>query len=189
MRMIRGIFNSCIEGVVKRFTASGHVGETFTSREYMQHYGFTSRPLEGAEGVLIDAGNHIVMIASEDRRCRVAVEAGEVCIYTDEGDHIRLKRDKEIYIKSGNKLTAEIENEANITTKKLNAEATESAVVRSPLVNLEADSVTMGAYGAGGMSAVITGDITLVGNLDVTGSITATGTIMDAEGNTNHHSH
>jgi phage gp45-like len=137
--MIRGIIQTVFEGVIKRFTASGRPDETIANREYFQHYGFSSRPLAGAEAIIIKEGNHIVMIASDDRRYRIALEDGEACIYTDEGDHIRLKRGKEIYIKSGNKLTAEIENEVNITTKVAVVTASTSCQVNSPLINLGGD--------------------------------------------------
>ncbi len=51
--MIRGIIESGVEGLIKRFSALGRQGESFTSREYFQHYGFTSRPLVGAEAIII----------------------------------------------------------------------------------------------------------------------------------------
>ena len=188
--MIRGIVQSCIEGVVKRFTATGRSGESFTSREYMQHYGFSSRPLAGAEAVLIQDGNHIIMIASEDRRYRIGVEAGEVCLYTDEGDQIRFKRDKEIYIKSGNKLTAEIENEVNVTTKSATVNASESLKLMSPAIILQCDSLSIVSYdGSGSAGAALRGDFGLNGSLTATGNIAAAGTIIDESGNTNHHSH
>ena len=142
--MIRAIIQSVYEGVIKRFTASGRADETFENREYFQHYGFTSRPLSGAEAILIKDGNHIVMIASDDRRYRIAIENGEVCLYTDEGDHIRFKRGKEIYIKSGNKLKADIENDVEINTKRINATASESAAITTAILSANAStSVTV----------------------------------------------
>lgn len=134
--MIRAIIQSVYEGVIKRFTASGRADEVFTSREYFQHYGFTSRPIAGAEAILIKDGNHIVMIASDDRRYRLAIEDGEVAIYTDEGDHILFKRGKEIYIKSGNKLKADIENDVEVNTKNAVVNASVKATVVSPEINL-----------------------------------------------------
>lgn len=180
--MIRGIIQSVIEGTVKRFSATGRSGESFTSREYMQHYGFSSRPLSGAEAVLIRDGNHIVMIASEDRRYRVGLEGGEVCLYTDEGDQIRLKRDKEIYIKSGNKLTAEIENDVNITSKTATVTASDLIHLKSKAIVLECESLNI--LSSSGSSAA-----TLKGDFALEGSLTATGSIIDTGGNTNHHTH
>jgi phage baseplate assembly protein V len=143
--MIRGIVQSVIEGMVKRITCSGRSDETITNREYFQHYGFSSRPLAGAEAILIQEGNHIVMLASDDRRYRIGIEAGEVCLYTDEGDHIRFKRGKEIYIKSGNKLTAEIENEVNVTTKAAKLTCETAEVIASTSAELTSPEVTITA--------------------------------------------
>lgn len=162
--MIRATIQSVIEGAIKRFNAAGRPGETFTSREYMQHYGFTSRPLSGAEGVIINQGNHYILVATDDRRYRVAIEAGEVCLYTDEGDQIRLKRGKEIYIKSGNKLTIEVTNDIVATAKRINMTGSESITLAAPTVQVQ-------------------------GALSSTGNITTQGSVTDTTGNTNHHTH
>ena len=137
--MIRAIIQSVYEGVIKRFSASGRADEIFTNREYFQHYGFTSRPLSGAEAIIIKEGNHIIMIASDDRRYRLAIEDGEVALYTDEGDIIHSKRGKEIYIKSGNKLKADIENDVEINTKNAVINASVKCQVNSPEINLSGD--------------------------------------------------
>lgn len=193
--MIRAVIQSVIEGAIKRFSASGRPDETIENREYMQHYGFTSRPLAGAEAVVIQEGNHIVMIASDDRRYRIGIEAGEVCIYTDEGDHIRFKRGMDIYIKSGNKLDADIANDVVVAAKRLDAHASESAVLRAPVVTLKADAITMETYSGQTPLAILKGDmrlegnIEIIGNVDTTGNIGASGTIIDGGGNTNHHTH
>lgn len=133
--MIRAIIKSVVEGVVKRFSATGLIGQDIDNREYLQHYGYTSRPLEGAEAIIIRDGNHIVMIASDDRRYRISLEAGEVALYTDEGDKIHLKRNRHIEIIGGEKITA--------TTKVAEITATTSAAITSPVVTITAaDSVT-----------------------------------------------
>jgi len=162
--MIRATIQSVIEGAIKRVTAAGRPGETLSDREYMQHYGYTSRPLAGAEGVIVNQGNHYILIATDDRRYRVAVETGEVCLYTDEGDQIRLKRNKEICVKSGNKLIIEATNDVSVTTKRINLTATESITLVSPNVAVQ-------------------------GALSATGNISSSGSITDTTGNTNHHSH
>lgn len=64
--------------------------------ERFQNYGFTSHPLAGAEAVAASVGgsrDHLVVLAVDDRRYRLrGLAAGEVAIYTDEGDKIVLKR-------------------------------------------------------------------------------------------------
>lgn len=98
--MIRSILSSVSEGVVKRFSGAGRSGETFTDRECFQHYGFTSRALAGAEGILLKQGNQIMLIASDDRRYRIKVEHGEVALYSDEGDYVHLKRGNLVEVKT-----------------------------------------------------------------------------------------
>ncbi len=114
--MIRARVKSVLEGAIKRFSAYGRPDEEFADREYFQHYGFTSRPLADGEMIVIRDGNHVVAIASDDRRYRIALEAGEVAIYTDEGDHVRLKRGQEIYVKSGNKVMVDAANLIDLKT-------------------------------------------------------------------------
>ena len=138
--MIRGIIKSITEGKIKKVSASGRSDETFDDREYFQHYGFTSRPLKDGELILIREGNHIVAIASDDRRYRIAVEDGEVALYTDEGDKIHFKRGKEIEIVCGNKLTATVDNDVEITTKRAKISASEKCEIISPDIKLTSDS-------------------------------------------------
>lgn len=98
--MIRAIIDT-FTGVlhkIARFSATGRADEYINNREAMQHYGFASRPKNGAEGIVIQEGNHLVMIADDDRRYRIALEDGEVAIYTDQGDKVHLKRDHNIDI-------------------------------------------------------------------------------------------
>ena len=129
--MIRGIVKSVTEGLVKLFSCSGRTGETIDAREYMQHYGFTSRPLAGAEIIIINEGNHYIAVASEDRRYRLAIEDGEVALYTDEGDQVHMKRDNTIHVVCGNKLLAEVANDVEVTTTLAVVTASESAVVNT----------------------------------------------------------
>lgn len=138
--MIRGIVISVIEGFIKLFSASGRSYETLTNREYMQHYGFTSRPKEGAEIIIINEGNHYLAIASDDRRYRLAVEDGEVALYTDEGDAVHLKRGNNIEVTCKNKLTANVTNEVDINTKVAKIAATTSADITSPVATVNAST-------------------------------------------------
>lgn len=155
--MIRGIVTSIVEGVIKRFSASGGPDETIDNREYFQHYGFTSRPKAGAEIIIIREGGHFIAIGSDDRRYRITLADGEVALYTDEGDKVHLKRGRIIEIIGGEKIIA--------TTKVAEITATTSATVTSPLVNIVASTkVTM-----------TTPLVEMSGNLVVTGTVAAAG--------------
>lgn len=125
--MVRGMIKSVVEGVIKRFSATGMIGQDIDDREYLQHYGYTSRPLEGAEAVIIRDGNHIVMIASDDRRYRIKLEAGEVALYDDLNQKVHLTRTG-IEVESPAKITA--------TAPLIEAHASTSATVFSPAINL-----------------------------------------------------
>lgn len=98
--------------------------------EMLQHYGFTSAPLPGAEYIVIPVGGnsqHSVVIASDDARYRVTLKDGEVAIYSDEGDHVHLKRGRVIevmtetlLVKAGTKVR--FETPLIETTGKIRAE-------------------------------------------------------------------
>jgi len=64
--------------------------------EHFQHYGFTSVPLPGAEGIGLAVGgstDHLVVINIDDRRFRLkALPAGEVALYDDLGHKVHLTR-------------------------------------------------------------------------------------------------
>lgn len=89
--MVRGIVRGIVEGVVKRFSASGMID--VDNREYIQHYGLTSRPKEGAEVVYLVEGNVVIALASDDRRYRLKIEDGEVALYDDQEQAVHLRRD------------------------------------------------------------------------------------------------
>ena len=182
--MIRGIVRSVIEGVIKRFSAYGRGGETIDNREYFQHYGFSSRPLEGAELIIIREGGHFVACASDDRRYRLALENGEVALYTDEGDKIHLKRGRIIEIVGGEKIIASTKvaevtasESATVTTPVLTVVASTKVVMTTPLLELS------GALTVGG-TAVVAGALS-----SATSVADPTGTMQGMRGVYNGHTH
>lgn len=78
-------------------------GEVRDGERY-QEYGFTSVPHGQAEGIAVFIGgcrDHGVVIATGDRRYRLkGLQGGEVAIYTDEGDHIKLGRGRVIEVET-----------------------------------------------------------------------------------------
>ncbi|NLO90663.1 MAG: phage baseplate assembly protein V [Elusimicrobia bacterium] len=106
MRLLRGVVISVATGTIRRISAitSYLLGEKLYDRDFFQHYGFASQPLEGAEVVIVGRGNFYVSVAEDDRRYRLAVQPGEVALYTDEGDHIHFKRGKIVELKAQTKL-------------------------------------------------------------------------------------
>ena len=192
INLARVAISSIIEGLIKRFTGTGRPNEAFTAREYFQHYGFTSRPLEGAQGVALIKDGQVFMIASDDSRYRISLENGEVALYTDEGDCIHFKRDNIIHVES--KGTVEVEAPAvTVDCETLTATASQSATIQADIVMTGDLDITGDLTLTGNLDITgdldITGTVSITGGLDVTGNITATGTILDTTGNSNHHSH
>lgn len=169
--MIRGIVQSVVEGVIKRFTATGRADETITDRELFQQYGYTSRPLAGAELIVIREGNAFIAVASDDRRYRIAVENGEVALYTDEEDAIHLKRGRVIEITGGEQVI--------VNTKIATVTATTNTTVTSPLVTVVAsDKIVLDTP-----LAEITGDLAVAGGITSSGTFGASGGRIETPGN------
>ena len=77
--------------------------------EHFQHYGCTSVPLPGAEGIALAVGGstgHTVVINVDDRRYRLTgLRAGEVALYDDLGHKIHLTRDGIVIDGAGHPVT------------------------------------------------------------------------------------
>jgi phage baseplate assembly protein V len=79
--------------------------------ERVQEYGFTSVPLEGAEGVVVFVGgrrDHGLVVATDDRRHRpTGLQTGEVAVYTDEGDQVIIRRGGTIEVTAATKVVVD----------------------------------------------------------------------------------
>ncbi|NMY01459.1 baseplate assembly protein [Pseudomonas sp. WS 5059] len=98
----RGTAARNTHGTLIGIEMEGLAGEP-VSGELMQHYGFSSAPLPGAEFLAIPVGGnskHTVVVASEDGRYRITLIDGEVSLYTDEGDYIHMKRGRLIEVET-----------------------------------------------------------------------------------------
>lgn len=93
--------------------------------EHFQHYGYTSVPFPGAEGIALAVGgstDHTVVICVDDRRFRlVGLQAGEVALHDDLGHQVYLTRTGIVINGAGNAVTLK-----NLT--KLRVEADIEAV-------------------------------------------------------------
>lgn len=70
-------------------------GELRDDVERFQNYGFTSRPHAGAEAAfacVAGSRDHVIVIAVDDRRYRLAIEEGEAALYDDLGQKVHLTR-------------------------------------------------------------------------------------------------
>lgn len=97
-KLLVGLFDSIVEGTLRRLALRGRSGETYSGRRLMQHYGFASSPLVDCELLALEEGGTVVIVAEDDRRYRIELVAGEVALHDDQGQHVHLKRNKEIEI-------------------------------------------------------------------------------------------
>ncbi|MNJ39254.1 Bacteriophage Mu Gp45 protein [compost metagenome] len=127
-----------LQALQMRLTA----GEIKDDLEHFEPYGFTSHPLPGAEGIAAFLGgdrSHGIVLAVADRRYRLqALEAGEVALYTDEGDKVHLKRGRII----------------DIETDTLNIRASTAVNFETPEITQSGRIVSQGDQVAGGVSQI-----------------------------------
>lgn len=177
-RQARAQRNGFARGVL-RLTGDGHKmqtsqvelldGEMVDGAERAQQYGMTCHPQAGAEVFVAFVGSdrgHAVIVACDDRRFRVqSLKPGEVCVYTDEGDTITLKRENHIEVKTKH-LLVQAEEDVAYETKKFSVQASESFEVVTPITNIKTDSLAFSGQNGGEVPASMTG--TLAASGDVT---------------------
>ncbi|OCG24721.1 hypothetical protein A9G11_03445 [Gilliamella sp. wkB108] len=112
-------------------------GELKSDVEHIEQYGFTSRPLDGAEAValFLDGDkSHGVILTAGDRRYRIkSLKHGEVAIYTDEGDYITFNRNNEINVKT-KKFIINADDTIELNTKNLVVKASSGTNFDTPLL-------------------------------------------------------
>lgn len=111
--------------------------------EHFQHYGFTSVPFPGAEGIALSVGGssgHTVVINIDDRRYRIKLEAGEAALYDDQGQFVKLGRNGQVHVKAITKLTLEAP-EVDVQADVFKVQATTVNIVSSTLTH---NGVNMG---------------------------------------------
>lgn len=98
--------------------------------EHMEPYGYTSRPLAGAEAIAASVGGargHLVALVASDRRYRKrGLAPGEVALYTDEGDELVFNRGRIVRLTAGSAV--------EIAAPQVTVTASSSVVLDTPLV-------------------------------------------------------
>lgn len=82
-------------GATQRLQLDFGAGEVQDNRFRLSEWGFASRPLPGADAVVVFLGGDRssgLVIATGDRRYRIHLEAGEVAIHDDLGHAVKLGR-------------------------------------------------------------------------------------------------
>lgn len=100
---VRGMIGRAIVNLVndaakmQSLQATIFAEQTPDDLEHFQHYGYTSVPLPGAEGIALALGGstgNTVVINVDDRRYRLkGLKDGEVALYDDLGHKVHLTRD------------------------------------------------------------------------------------------------
>jgi len=119
--------------LVQLVQADALSGEQLQDNELFQHYGYTSAPPNGAHLIVLPIGGktaHGIIIATEHGSYRFKLEAeGEVALYTDEGDHVYLKRGRTVEVQTNTllvKAATKVRFETPLveTTGKIEADGT-----------------------------------------------------------------
>ena len=151
--------------------------------EHMEPYGFTSNPPAGAEGVILNVAGQrgaAVGLNFGNRSVRVkGLKSGEVCLFTDEGDKITLKRDRHMELETLH-LLVKAEEDVVMETKRYTVKASSGVAYQTPSYQLG---------GEGGCAAAISADMSITGDTTQDGSITSTGDQVAAGVSTAHHPH
>lgn len=140
-------------------------GEVLEGAERVQQYGFTSHPQADAEAFVIFADGdraHPLIISVDDRRYRLqGLAAGEVALYTDEGDKIVLKRQNTIEVTTKH-WVIRAEEDCTVETRRFTVNASEGAAIHSPGLDLS-------GAGGGDTTATMSGSLRASGDLKSNG--------------------
>lgn len=134
---------------LQRLQVEALAGELHDGVERLQDYGFGSHPLPGSEAVICSIGgarSHPVAVVVDDRRFRIEpLDAGEVAIFDDLGQAVRLKRDR-IEVESPTMVLikapiVEVQDADGAMTMRLTGGAAQIATTAD--VNIDAPRVTL----------------------------------------------
>jgi len=169
----RGVVRRSDDGSRLQVVQLGLLAGETAEMERFQQYGFTCRPLDGAEAIAVAVGGsrgHLVAVAVDDRRHRMkGLSTGEVALYTDEGDYIHMKRGRIVEVTAGAaiKVTAPSIT-AECDTAQVNA--SESVTLTTPQVTITGQLTVQGAIvGQGGMAVSGGSGASVLGDMTITG--------------------
>lgn len=127
---------------IQQIQASLLAGELKDGLERYQEYGLSTNPPSGTEALVVFCGgsrNNGVIVATGDRTFRLKeLQPGEVALYTDEGDVIKLGRERKIQVTT---LHLEVNATEDVTcnTKRFIVNASEKAAFTTPILSTSAD--------------------------------------------------
>lgn len=140
-------------------------GELRDGVERAQDYGFTSHPLPGCDAVIVcgaGARDQAIAVVVDDRRYRLKLQPGEVALYDDLGNAVKLLREK---------VKIEAVQEAEIEAPTVRVTST-TVIIDAETVTVNADTTINGNFAT-------TGDHTTTGNVNFIGQVSANGKRID----------
>ena len=184
-RRIATMVSRCILSVVnpnagiQQVQVSILADEVMDGVEHMEPYGYTSHPLAGGEGVLLNvAGQRGAAVAVNigGRAFRLqGLAAGEVALYTDEKDTLIFKRGNIVELTTKH-FIVNAEADMIVNTKNFQVNAGAAAVIEAP-------EFVLGGPGGSSASAAMQADI------DQDGKHTSTGDQVAGSVSQIHHPH
>lgn len=154
---VRGMVSRCVVNLVsdafklQALQVTMMADQTADDVEHYQHYGFTSVPLPGAEGVALAVGGstgHTLVINVDDRRYRLrGLPGGEVALYDDQGQKVHLTRGGIVIDGAGKPVS----------------------ITNTPSVTMTTPQVTCTGHLTVGGNLAVVGNTSMAGNLGVAG--------------------
>ncbi|KAB7624315.1 phage baseplate assembly protein V [Alkalilimnicola sp. S0819] len=128
----RGVLLTTDDGrKVQEVQIRGLSGEILDRVQHVQPYGFTAHAHPGAEQFFFCVGgdrSHAIVLVSEDGRYRKKnLAAGEVALYTSEGDYLHFKRGRLVEVVAG--------AEVDVTAPLVQVHASTKVVLDTPLTH------------------------------------------------------
>lgn len=92
------------------FISQLHGAAQIDELEHIEPFGYASRPADGSEHIVLALGGKrrkSVVIMAHNRAFKFSLNPGETSIYNQFGDHVHLKDNGEMHVKSSAKVYAE----------------------------------------------------------------------------------
>ncbi len=92
-----------VDGSIQSARVQGLEDESLEAVERLQNYGLNSWPSDGAQGLMLSVGgsrDHAIIVSADFPLARFPVEKSEVALYSENENHVHLKADGSIEIKS-----------------------------------------------------------------------------------------
>jgi phage gp45-like len=119
--MILEIVSDIVVDALGRFTAKGAL-ERDTTGEAAWHFGFYSRPKDGADGVVVRGsprGGFAILVGYRDRQYEISLEKGECAMANAFGAKVVLDKDGRVVMNGGSKGVARLDDTCDAGTLTL----------------------------------------------------------------------